>query len=91
MRTSILNTATTEQMGYSIFPFFVYTKSKVGENGNSPEGYDFLSLILLCYTKLFVFEAKFRSAKSHNAILIKLLFLLEFPYNSVGNSIIASA
>nr|WP_300655338.1 hypothetical protein [uncultured Anaerobutyricum sp.] len=27
MRTSILNTATTEQMGYSIFSFFVYTKS----------------------------------------------------------------
>ena len=27
MRMSILNTATTEQMGYSIFSFFVYTKS----------------------------------------------------------------
>ena len=27
MRTSILNTATTEQMGYIIFSFFVYTKS----------------------------------------------------------------
>nr|WP_300652271.1 hypothetical protein [uncultured Anaerobutyricum sp.] len=27
MRTSILNTATTEQMGYGISPFFVYTKS----------------------------------------------------------------
>ena len=27
MRTSILNTATTEQMGYGIFSFFVYTKS----------------------------------------------------------------
>ena len=27
MRTSILNTATTEQMGYRVFPFFVYTKS----------------------------------------------------------------
>nr|WP_300652044.1 hypothetical protein [uncultured Anaerobutyricum sp.] len=26
MRTSILNTATTEQMGYGIFSFFVYTK-----------------------------------------------------------------
>ena len=26
MRTSILNTATTEQMGYIIFSFFVYTK-----------------------------------------------------------------
>ena len=27
MRMSILNTATTEQMGYGIFSFFVYTKS----------------------------------------------------------------
>ena len=27
MRTSILNTATTEQMGYGIISFFVYTKS----------------------------------------------------------------
>ena len=27
MRTSILNTATTEQMGYGIVSFFVYTKS----------------------------------------------------------------
>ena len=27
MRTNILNTATTEQMGYGIFSFFVYTKS----------------------------------------------------------------
>ena len=27
MRTSILNTATTEQMGYGICSFFVYTKS----------------------------------------------------------------
>ena len=27
MRMSILSTATTEQMGYSIFSFFVYTKS----------------------------------------------------------------
>ena len=27
MRTSILNTATIEQMGYIIFSFFVYTKS----------------------------------------------------------------
>ena len=27
MRTSIINTATTEQMGYIIFSFFVYTKS----------------------------------------------------------------
>ena len=27
MRTSILNTATTEQMGYIIFSFFVYIKS----------------------------------------------------------------
>ena len=27
MRTSILNTATTEQMGYGILSFFVYTKS----------------------------------------------------------------
>ena len=27
MRTSILNTVTTEQMGYIIFSFFVYTKS----------------------------------------------------------------
>ena len=27
MRTSILNIATTEQMGYIIFSFFVYTKS----------------------------------------------------------------
>ena len=27
MRTSILNTATTEQMGYGIFSFFVYIKS----------------------------------------------------------------
>ena len=27
MRTSILNTATTEQMGYRVFSFFVYTKS----------------------------------------------------------------
>ena len=27
MRTSILNTATTEQMGYGIVYFFVYTKS----------------------------------------------------------------
>ena len=27
MRASILNTATTEQMGYGIFSFFVYTKS----------------------------------------------------------------
>ena len=26
MRTSILNTATTEQMGYRVFSFFVYTK-----------------------------------------------------------------
>ena len=29
MRTSILNTATTEQMGYIIFSFFVYTKSTI--------------------------------------------------------------
>ena len=29
MRTSILNTATTEQMGCIIFSFFVYTKSEV--------------------------------------------------------------
>ena len=29
MRTSILNTATTEQMGYGIFSFFVYTKSTI--------------------------------------------------------------
>ena len=79
------------QVDMVFFLFSDYPKFTVGENGNSPEGYDFLSLILLCYTKLFVFEAKFRSAKSHNAILIKLLFLLEFPYNSVGNSIIASA
>ena len=27
MRMSILNTATTEQMGYGIISFFVYTKS----------------------------------------------------------------
>ena len=27
MRMSILNTATTEQMGYVMFSFFVYTKS----------------------------------------------------------------
>ena len=27
MRASILNTATTEQMGYGIFSFFVYIKS----------------------------------------------------------------
>ena len=27
MRMSILSIATTEQMGYSIFSFFVYTKS----------------------------------------------------------------
>nr|WP_300651959.1 hypothetical protein [uncultured Anaerobutyricum sp.] len=27
MRTSILNTATTEQMGYGMVSFFVYTKS----------------------------------------------------------------
>ena len=27
MRTSILNTATTEQMGYGILSFFVYIKS----------------------------------------------------------------
>ena len=27
MRTGILNTATTEQMGYGICSFFVYTKS----------------------------------------------------------------
>ena len=27
MRMSILNTATTEQMGYGILSFFVYTKS----------------------------------------------------------------
>mgnify|MGYP004470045095 len=27
MRISILNTATTEQMGYGIISFFVYTKS----------------------------------------------------------------
>ena len=27
MRTSILTTATTEQMGYGTFSFFVYTKS----------------------------------------------------------------
>ena len=27
MRMSILNTATTEQMGYGIVSFFVYTKS----------------------------------------------------------------
>ena len=27
MRMSILNTATTEQMGYIMFSFFVYTKS----------------------------------------------------------------
>ena len=27
MRMSILNTATTEQMGYGSFSFFVYTKS----------------------------------------------------------------
>ena len=27
MRMSILNTATTEQMGYGIFSFFVYMKS----------------------------------------------------------------
>ena len=27
MRTSILNTATTEQMGYIVFSFFVYTES----------------------------------------------------------------
>ena len=27
MRMSILNTATTEQMGYRIFSFFVYIKS----------------------------------------------------------------
>ena len=29
MRTSILNTATTEQMGYIIFSFFVYTKPTI--------------------------------------------------------------
>ena len=29
MRMSILNTATTEQMGCIIFSFFVYTKSEV--------------------------------------------------------------
>nr|WP_300654906.1 hypothetical protein [uncultured Anaerobutyricum sp.] len=29
MRTSILSTATTEQMGYGIFSFFVYTKSTI--------------------------------------------------------------
>ncbi|WP_349089064.1 hypothetical protein [Anaerobutyricum soehngenii] len=27
MRTSILNTTTTEQMGYIVFSFFVYTES----------------------------------------------------------------
>nr|WP_300652249.1 hypothetical protein [uncultured Anaerobutyricum sp.] len=27
MRVSILNTATTEQMGYIVFSFFVYIKS----------------------------------------------------------------
>nr|WP_300651138.1 hypothetical protein [uncultured Anaerobutyricum sp.] len=29
MRTSILNTATTEQMGYASISFFVYTKSTI--------------------------------------------------------------
>ena len=32
MRVSILNTATTEQMGYGIVSFFVYTKS-TGQDG----------------------------------------------------------
>ena len=33
MRTSILNTATTEQMGYGIFSFFWLSKSTICENG----------------------------------------------------------
>ena len=41
MRTSILNTVTTEQMGYIIFSFFWLFKSTVGENGDFPEGYGF--------------------------------------------------
>ena len=44
MRTSILNTATTEQMGYGIFSFFVYTKSTNQYLNSSPVSCSYASL-----------------------------------------------
>ena len=41
MRESILNTATTEQMEYRMFSFFVYTKST--NQSDSPKVYAFYS------------------------------------------------
>ena len=42
MRISILNTATTEQMGYIIFFFFrLLPNLQLGGNGDCPEGYGF--------------------------------------------------
>ena len=58
MRTSILNTATTEQMGYGIISFFVYTKStnqyfmSEGEEGENPEVYSLYFTYFLSDTGL---------------------------------------
>ena len=59
MRMSILNTATTEQMGYIIFSFFVYTKSTNQYFGKTNPKFS---------------ESKLHNAKLQNAILITILF-----------------
>ena len=63
MRISILNTATTEQMGYGIISFFVYTKSTNQDLSNN-------SLGVIAGTLLIVKSRIFR-------VIMKLAFILD--------------